>query len=258
MNEYELLLAATRKGEVVQTLTLISAPDKDRNIVGKMLLLFSSGHSAGQLSEIAFGKHLLESVNYKNWIKPCTIDFMYEGELYRVFWDTVGSDQFRVIILGGGHISEPLAKMFSLLDYYVTVVDDRPEFANKQRFQLADAVICDDFMKALQQLEADEKTAVIIVTRGHRHDLDCLRLVLNKKTGYTGMIGSGVKVRAARKVLEEEGFDKTLLSELRAPIGLDIGAQTPAEIAVSIVAEVVEVFRGGNCLPLSRRHREGD
>lgn len=252
MDEYELLFTAIEQGEVVQTVTLIEAAGEDTEMVGQMMLLFPDGRAEGRLAQTALGKKVLEEINYAKWTKPCTVTGGDLGLTYRAFWDSVGSDQFRVCILGAGHISQPLAKLFSLLDYIVTVVDDRPDFANKERFPAADNVICGNFKNVLQNFDFDNKTAVIIITRGHRHDLDCLRSVLVKTPGYAGMIGSRVKVQGALNVLVEEGYDRQLLAKLRAPIGLDIGAQTPAEIAVSIVSEVVEVFRGGSFVPLSR------
>nr|MDA8228747.1 XdhC family protein [Desulfitobacterium hafniense] len=93
---------------------------------------------------------------------------------------------------------------------------------------------------------------------GHRYDLDCLKAVIGTDAGYIGMIGSRRRVKAMFELLQEEGVDKNRLQRVRAPIGLDIGAQTPAEIALSIASEVVAVLRGGSCLPLSRRGEDNN
>ncbi|MEI6100498.1 MAG: XdhC family protein, partial [Eubacteriales bacterium] len=148
-----------------------------------------------------------------------------------------------LIILGGGHIAKPLAEFGAKTGFSVTVVDDRPSFANKQRFPYANKVICESFDKCIPQLNINRSCFVVIITRGHRHDLDCLRQVLGCETAYTGMIGSKRRVMAARKQLLEEGYQKEKLDAVRAPIGLDIGAQTPEEISISILSEAIQYKR---------------
>lgn len=150
-----------------------------------------------------------------------------------------------LLILGGGHIALPLATMAKILGYRVTVVDDRPTFANPGRFPGVDRVICDDFGKAIEKLKLGPKTFVVIVTRGHKHDKVCLRKVITGETAYTGMIGSRRRVKALLTEMEQEGIDKEVLKKVHTPIGLDIGAETPEEIAISILAEVIKVNRGG-------------
>lgn len=152
----------------------------------------------------------------------------------------------RLIILGGGHIAVPLVQMGKLLGFEVTVVDDRPSFANKGRFPEADSILCQDFQKALQELEVNDNTYVIIVTRGHRHDQTCLEEVLKKpRAAYLGMIGSRRKVATLMNNLQEQGYSPEVLNHVYTPIGLDIGAQSPEEIAVSIMAEIIMVNHYG-------------
>jgi xanthine dehydrogenase accessory factor len=147
----------------------------------------------------------------------------------------------RLILLGGGHIALPLCKMAAMLDFAVTVVDDRPSFANHQRFPEAKQVICDGFENALRSLELRATDYVCIITRGHRWDGVCLRTVLRgTEPSYLGMIGSRRRTTAMLKMLEEEGFDPAALGRVHTPIGLEIGALTTAEIAVSICAELVQ------------------
>ncbi len=150
-----------------------------------------------------------------------------------------------LLILGGGHIALPLATMGKILGYNVTVIDDRPSFANKARFPSVDRVICGDFAKSVQELNPPPGTFVVIVTRGHRHDKVCLQEVVARPFGYVGMIGSRRRVKALLEELEAEGFPSEVLKQINAPIGLDIGAETPEEIAVSILAELVNVHRSG-------------
>ncbi|MTI81145.1 MAG: xanthine dehydrogenase [Firmicutes bacterium] len=150
----------------------------------------------------------------------------------------------KLIVLGGGHIAQPLVKIASLLQYQITVVDDRPKFANKQRFPEAHQVECDDFITALERQKIDSGTSVVIVTRGHKHDLQCLEYVLKFAPGYVGMIGSRRRVKMIKDQLLSSGYPEEKVDGVYMPIGLDINAQTPEEIAVSIAAQLVEVRRG--------------
>ncbi|MHC1719677.1 MAG: XdhC family protein [Clostridiaceae bacterium] len=149
----------------------------------------------------------------------------------------------KLIILGGGHIAKPLSLFGKRAGFQVTVIDDRPSFANTANFPDADRVICESFEKCFDLININEATFVVIVTRGHRHDLDCLRKVLNYKTAYTGMIGSKRRVKGVMEILLEEGYDKAALENVNAPIGLEIGAVTPDEIAFSIIAQLIKYRR---------------
>ena len=149
----------------------------------------------------------------------------------------------RLILLGGGHISQPLCRYAADLGFAVTVVDDRPSFANTRRFPEAAEVICRDFPGALEQLSVCERDYVAVITRGHRYDADCLRTILSGPfPRYLGMIGSRRRVAGLFGLLEE-GFPQELLEAVHAPIGLPIGALTVQEIAVSIAAELVQCRR---------------
>lgn len=148
-----------------------------------------------------------------------------------------------LIILGGGHIAKPLAEFGSKAGFLVTVVDDRPSFANRERFPSAEKVICESFDKCFDLLNINESCFVVIVTRGHRHDMDCLRQVLNYNTAYTGMIGSKRRVKSVMEQMLEEGYPKEKIDGVNAPIGLDIGAITPEEIAFSIISQVISFRR---------------
>ena len=134
--------------------------------------------------------------------------------------------------------------MAKIIGYEVSVVDDRPSFANSARFPTADTIICDDFERALDAININPQTFVVIITRGHRYDKVCLRKVINQPASYIGMIGSRKRVKALLAELEEEGVPNKLLQKLYSPIGLKIGAETPEEIAVSILSELIKVQRG--------------
>lgn len=148
-----------------------------------------------------------------------------------------------LIVLGGGHIAKPLAEFGAKVGFLVTVVDDRPMFANKYRFPEAEKVICESFSNCFTQLNLNESSFVVIVTRGHRNDYDCLKQVLNQKTAYIGMIGSKRRVNGVKEQLLNEGYTQEMISKLNAPIGLEIGAVTPEEIAISIIGQVISYRR---------------
>jgi xanthine dehydrogenase accessory factor len=146
----------------------------------------------------------------------------------------------RLIILGAGHIAMPLVAIASMVSFDCVVADDRPSFANRTRFPSAKEVLCDSFENVLDSLQIGPADLVISITRGHRHDETCLRKALPAKPAYLGLIGSRRRVKMMKETLLADGFDKDALDALHAPIGLDIAAATPEEIAVSIVAQLIE------------------
>lgn len=150
----------------------------------------------------------------------------------------------RLIVLGGGHIALPVVDFASKIGFAVTVIDDRPDFANSVRFPLADDVICESFEKAIEQLAITQNDYIVIITRGHRYDQTCLeKLLAGTEPYYTGMIGSHRRVAAVKDLLASQGYDKERLDRVHTPIGLSIGAVTPEEIAVSIMAEIIQCKR---------------
>jgi xanthine dehydrogenase accessory factor len=147
-----------------------------------------------------------------------------------------------VYIFGAGHVSQQLAPLTRLVGFRTTVLDDREEFANRERFPNADEVIVlDAFQPALEGLEINADSYLVIVTRGHAHDQTVLRQALQTQAGYIGMIGSRRKRDAVYANLEREGFSRRDFERVFSPIGLNIGAETPEEIAVCIVAELIQV-----------------
>ena len=147
----------------------------------------------------------------------------------------------RLILCGGGHVSLELAHIAARLEFEVVVIDDRPEFANEARFPMVHQVLCMPFDEALDQLGSRDTDFYAILTRGHAFDKECLAHVLRGQYAYVGMIGSRTKVAAVYKALREEGFSQEMLDGVHSPIGLSIGGQTPAEIAMSIAAQLVQV-----------------
>ncbi len=147
----------------------------------------------------------------------------------------------RLIICGAGHVSIAMIKMGKMMGCQVTVIEDRPSFANNAKAAGADLVICDDFTKALEELKSDTDCYFIIVTRGHRYDQDCLRVIAGKPHAYIGMMGSKRRVKFVKETLKQEGISPEVLDSVYTPIGLSIGAETPEEIAISVMAEIIEV-----------------
>jgi xanthine dehydrogenase accessory factor len=164
-----------------------------------------------------------------------------------------------LLIVGAGHIAVPLAQIAGLCDFAVTVLDDRPSFANAARFPAAQRVLAAPLRETVRSLPMDADTFIVLVTRGHSHDVECLLEVLDRPVAYIGMIGSQRRVDAVFELLAaEKGIDPAKFDRVYAPIGLDIGARTPAEIAVCIMAEIVNVLRGGPATSLSDKRRERD
>jgi xanthine dehydrogenase accessory factor len=157
-----------------------------------------------------------------------------------------------MIICGGGHVGQAVARAARLLDFTVTVIDDRTDFASREKFpDPSIRLIADDFVTALRTLRLTPASHVVIVTRGHKHDEICLREVIDQPVRYLGMIGSRRRTTTIREHLRRQGIDPQYLRRVHAPIGLDIGAQTPEEIALAILAEIVLVRRGGTGCPKS-------
>ncbi len=152
--------------------------------------------------------------------------------------------QERLIVLGAGHIALPVCEFGAKCGFTVCVLDDRPDFANRARFPEAAEVLCDSFENGIRRLQVTPFDYVVVITRGHRHDADCLRVLLAGETpAYLGMIGSRRRTKGLLEMLREEGFDEKRLAKICTPIGLSIGAITPGEIAVSILSEVISYKR---------------
>jgi len=159
-----------------------------------------------------------------------------------------------LIVVGAGHVAQPLCTLGANLGLDVRVLDDRPELATRERFPEARELVRVDFQDPFAGVTIHRWSHVVLVTRGHKYDYECLRKVLQEpvQPAYIGMIGSRRRVRATFEALLQEGISRERLASVHAPIGLDIGGETPAEIAVSVAAELVQHRRGGTGQPLSR------
>jgi len=184
---------------------------------------------------------LLE-VDVEGTLNPVT--HIEANGLQRVFVDPIIGAQ-RLIIVGAGHIAQPLCELGAMLGFHVTVIDDRVSFANRERFPRADAILAKPFTAAIDSLRLDRHCYLISVTRGHAFDEEVVRAALKQAGCFIGLIGSRRRSRAMLARFAEDGIDRALIEEIHAPLGLDIGAETPEEIAISIIAEIIRERRTG-------------
>lgn len=218
--------------------------------IGKKLFLKNNGDILGDLGSEDLNKVAIESAEINGGkFYPLLINLNSELELcepsktkaaFRLLIEPP-TTVVRLLILGAGDIAQSLVTMAKILGYEVTVVDDRPFIINSTRFCEADRIICGDLDRVLDSVNINLQTFIVIVTRGSNSDKACLRKVINQPARYIGMVGSYRKVKALKAALEKEGVCSELLQKLYSPIGLKIRAETPAEIAVSILGQVIKV-----------------
>jgi len=243
---FEKLYQQLKSGEEASLITITGDGGSGSRLIGRKILLGAAtvtGVVPGEIASLARTLQL-QTGGREAWLTACPVagdgQKTYQVEL--LVESCALPDE--VIILGGGHISLPLSRMAGILGYRCTVADDRPSFASRERFPGAYRIVCENFDTALKGLDIGPSTCVVIVTRGHKHDRYCLREALKRPAAYIGMIGSRRKVKSLMDQMVEEGFDPERLNSVFSPIGLDIGAETPEEIALSIMAEIVAVRRG--------------
>lgn len=176
------------------------------------------------------------SDNLDNFFAGQTRTYMHNEN--RIFCERI-SEKKHLVICGAGHVAIAVLNIAKMIGFKVTVIDDRPKFADNARRAHADQVICDTFPNALKRVSSDENTYFVIVTRGHQHDEECLEIILGYKYGYIGMMGSRGRVQRVKNGLYEAGFSENAIESLHAPIGIHIKAETPEEIAVSIMGEII-------------------
>ncbi|GHO44310.1 XdhC family protein [Ktedonospora formicarum] len=176
------------------------------------------------------------------------------GATLEVFFEVLRPEP-RLIIVGAGYVAQSLARLAATLGFRIVVVDDRRDLADPQVFSDKVQLVFGDIPTTIRKLEPDESSWLVIVTRGHTLDNDALRAALQTRAAYIGMIGSTSKVKQIFRHLREEGISRAQLEQVHAPIGLDLGAETPDEIALSIAAEMVMLRRQGSGLPLKSRHQ---
>jgi len=244
------------KGETIALVTIVEAKGSTPREVGAKMIVGKDGLIAGTIGGgiteakvIGEAKQALKEgkerlLNYHLTEKQAALDegAICGGEM-KVFIDILQPKE-ELLIFGAGHVAVCVSKLAKMLGFKVAVIDDREEFANQDRFPEADEIIVEDLEKALNHIKITSSTYIIIVTRGHLQDQDVLASVIKSEAAYIGMIGSRKKNATVFQRLVEQGISKEELDKVHAPIGININAQIPEEIAVSIVAEIIQVRRG--------------
>ncbi len=252
---FAALSEALGRGEEVALVTIVGSTGSTPQRVGAKMLVFSDGRTVGTIGggcyeDDAFWK-AREAIKSR---RPASIryelsdDFAEESGLIcggqmEVFIEPVEPSP-DVYVFGAGHVGHALTKMARDAGFHVHVIDDREKFANAELFPKDVDVVVDDIPTWLAANTLAPTAYVVVVTRGHRHDLDALRALAPRNLRYVGLIGSRAKIKRIYDALLEEGMDPAVLRRVHAPIGLDIGAVTPQEIAVSILAELIAVKHG--------------
>lgn len=250
------LLESVEKKRPVALVTVITATGSLADKVGRKAVVWLDGEPLGKLGLGEGEAGVLATARQVLRERRSQLVGREVGDGYVEVFVEVQSRPPTLLIVGAGHIAQPLAEMGKLLEFEVVVLDDRPSFANKQRFPTADRVVVAAFEPALRDYPIDQDTYIVLITRGHQHDVPCLREVIDSPAAYIGMIGSRRRVEAVFDLLaREDGAPAEKLRRVYSPIGLDIEAETPAEIALAIAAEVVKVRRGGSAASLSDGRR---
>ena len=242
LNVYQEVSRIKQKGSSAILATLVSVDGDFPKGEGSKALIKTSGEKVGSLlggvelerKILSEGEVLLKEK------KPKVLILSSEHRRMEVLLEPIFSEP-TVYIFGGGHISEQLAPLVKRVHFTVVVIDDRDMFANRERFPEADEVIVSEFEKCFDQLNIDDSSYIVIVTRGHLYDGFVLEQAVKTNARYIGMIGSKKKIKTLYEILVKKGVSKETLNRVHAPIGLEINSETPEEIAVSIVAELIKV-----------------
>ena len=239
---YRELARIKQKGGSAILATLISVNDQHVRGEGSKVLVKTSGERIGSISygEGVEEKVLKEGKGVLNEKRPKILVITSANKKMEVLLEPVFSEP-TVYLFGAGHVSQYVSPLAKRVQFKVVVIDDREIFANKERFPEADEVIVSEFEKCFDRLHIDESSYIIIVTRGHLYDGFVLEQAVKTDARYIGMIGSKKKIRTLYQHLMEKGIPKASLDGVYAPIGIDINSETPEEIAVSIVAELIKV-----------------
>ncbi len=227
MNEFYKIINELSPNSESMTVTVL-----DGSSIGEKAILCNG--EVAYLSSPEKGL-LAEHAEELKELKDSGIEEFFGAQIYT---ERIGHGK-KLVICGAGHVSMPIIQIGRMVGMYVTAIDDRPYFAENARKAGANEVFCEPFTEALQKIDGDPDTYFVIVTRGHQWDSECLRNILKKPHAYIGMMGSKRRVGIVKQTMIEEGFDETLVNSLHSPIGLPINSETPEEIAVSVMAEII-------------------
>lgn len=260
---YEAILQCVRQSTPACVLTITEVGGSTPRGVGAKMLLRADGSAVGTI-----GGGVLEAAALADarqaLTEGCSRSVEYSvraedeqalgicGGIARIFIEVLRLKP-TLLIAGAGHVSQPLAELGYLLGFRTVVVDDRPEYADRAHFPHADELLVSPFEQFAQRTQITPQTFVVIVTRGHQCDDLVLRQVIDTPAAYIGMIGSRKKVASVFARLCDAGVPAAKLARVYAPIGLRTGGQTPAEIALSILAEISLVQHSGTGEPMSWR-----
>jgi xanthine dehydrogenase accessory factor len=251
---------ALQKGDEVALVTIVSSTGSTPQRVGAKMLVYSDGRTVGTIGGGCYENEAFwkarEAIQTRKPIKlkfDLNDDFAQEtglvcGGQMEVFVEPVEPSP-ELYVFGAGHVGYFVAKMAYEVGFQVHVIDDREKFANTDRFGPGIDVLVDDIPAWLESHQLRPTSYAVVVTRGHTHDLDAMRALATRPLRYRGLIGSKAKVKRIFDALLEEGVSADALKGIHAPIGLDIGAITPQEIGVSIVAELIAVKHGKSSEP---------
>ena len=244
--------SAVEKGIETAVVTVLEVKGSSPGKEGSMMAVFSDGSILGTVGggalEYEFIQEALKAIKEN---KSCEKSFeltekgslhMKCGGFVRAYIKVFAKRE-KLLIMGGGHLGAELYTLGKFLNKYVVIFDDREEFANRKRFPEADEIILGKMKETVKNYSIDENSYIIIVTRGHENDKECLKAILDKKVSpkYIGMVGSRGKVLSTYKELLDEGYSKEELKKIYSPIGLDISSSEPKEIALGIMAEITAV-----------------
>jgi len=251
MDIYEEIIKAKSSSQPFVLATVVESLGSSPREAGAKMIIKSDGSTVGSIGGGAVEKTVMEEAKkLMGSAEPKLFQYnlskdlgMQCGGKMSIFLEPFLTAA-KLYIFGAGHIGTALTTLGDMLGFAVTVVDNRPEYANQQRLPLAQRVLADEYSNALNELTFDENTYIVIVTHGHAHDEEILRYCARQKFKYLGMIGSRNKVKKALDFLRQDGIPEDVIDNIHAPIGIDIGADTPAEIAVAIAAELVAVKTG--------------
>jgi len=253
---------ALDRGEPAALVTIVSTTGSTPQRVGAKMLVFGDGRIVGTIGggcyeNDAFWKAREAITNRKPQLVHYELDddFAQEtglvcGGQMDVYIEPIEPSP-ELYIVGAGHVGFHLGRLAHEVGFRVHVVDDREKFANRERFPDAVEIVVDDIPAWINRTALSAHAYAVVVTRGHTNDLEALRALAPRELRYLGLIGSRAKVARIYEQLEETGLSSDALKHVHAPIGLDIGAVTPQEIAVSILAELIAVKHGKNTTELS-------
>ena len=264
------ILRASRDGPALVTCTVLTTPKNLTDSIGAKLLIYSDGRTLGSLclstdiEEVvlqdgmeAIPQHTVATSAYTPTGTRLVGRRAIEdaAEVVEILFEVIAPSPV-LLVVGGGHVGRCIGELAAFIGMDVAILDDREDFAHPDRFPFAEKVICGDFAEELDRFLINTNTYVVMVSRGHKVDELSLKHVVARGAAYVGMIGSKRRTRTVLDHLREEGVDSVALDNVFTPIGLDIGSETPEEIALSVVSEITLVRHGGTGNPLSSAGRD--